>query len=151
MLLFCRCVFDMTINIGRIMNSVHGMTLAVLFIICAISYIILSVNVMISSHIMTSGHALPRYEAIKGRRLKSVRIMMVFILVFLLQWWPWSTQAIWSRFTQPPNWLMVCVVLFCNLGGVLNAFAYTFLRRKHLLIVDNRIVQFPRPSISTFQ
>ena len=131
------------------MNTVHGMTLAVLFIICAVSYVILCVNVLISSHNMMSSNT---QSAIRRRRLlKSVRILMVFILVFLLQWWPWSTQAIWSRFTQPPNWLMVCVVLFCNLGGVLNAFAYTFLRRKHLLIVDNRIVQFPRPRLSIIE
>ena len=131
------------------MNTVHGMTLAVLFIICAVSYVVLCVNVLISSHNMMSSNT---QSAIRRRRLlKSVRILMVFILVFLLQWWPWSTQAIWSRFTQPPNWLMVCVVLFCNLGGVLNAFAYTFLRRKHLLIVDNRIVQFPRPRLSIIE
>ena len=63
---------------------------------------------------------------------RSGQIMMVLVLAFMVQWWSWVLHAIWAYFSIPQIWLIFVVVFFCNIGGLLNAFAYTIIRRKYL-------------------
>lgn len=48
-----------------------------------------------------------------------------------LQWWPYTTQALWSLVTPIPFGMVIIVVVVCNLGGLYNAIVYTIIRRRY--------------------
>src|SRR6218665_515255 len=56
--------------------------------------------------------------------------MLVFVGVFILQWWSFTLYNIWALVTTPPAPVLVIAVIFINLGGIYNAIAYTIIRRK---------------------
>ena len=58
-------------------------------------------------------------------------MMMLFVGVYLLQWWPYVVQAIWTIAGVPHLALIIMTVIFANLGGVFNFLAYTFIRKKY--------------------
>ena len=79
---------------------------------------------------------------------RSGQIMMVLVLAFMVQWWSWVVHAIWAYFSTPQIWLIFVVVLFCNIGGLLNAFAYTIIRRNYLK-KDRRILKRKGTTVSS--
>lgn len=60
----------------------------------------------------------------------SSRVMMVFVGAYISQWWPAVICCGWKLSEQPPTLVYGAVVFFCNMGGVINFFAYTLIRRK---------------------
>ena len=56
--------------------------------------------------------------------------MLVFVGVFILQWWSFTLYNIWALVTTPPAPVLVLAVIIINLGGIYNAIAYTIIRRK---------------------
>ena len=65
------------------------------------------------------------------RYLKTARIMMLFVVAYIGQWWTLVAYGIWTLFGQQPHIAIVTMdVFFPNLGGVWNFLAYTFLRNK---------------------
>ena len=131
---------------GRIVSRLNGYTLMIVFFVCAVNYVIISVKVTLSSR----GLACNSDSGRRKQRIKSARIVSVFILVFLLQWWPWATQALWTQTNTSPFWLMVCIGLFLNLGGVFNAFAYTFLRKVYLKKEEKGQIEFQRQNTRNY-
>ena len=118
----------MRTTLGVIMNEVSGVIIIVVFCVCSISYVTIWVK------IRTSAAAASDDTVSKGRRQqinRSGRIMTIFVLAFLVQWWPWAVQAIWAYFEFPPLWLIVAVSSLCNVGGIINSFAYTFMRIRY--------------------
>ncbi len=60
------------------------------------------------------------------------RIMMIFVVAYVAQYWPFIVSAVWSLFTGTVAPVLVywAVVFFCNMGGVFNCVAYTLVRRR---------------------
>ena len=60
----------------------------------------------------------------------SAKLMMIFVVVFLFQWWPVTVFYIWSFIDAPPAELTVVSGFITNMGGVYNCIAYTVIRRR---------------------
>ena len=58
----------------------------------------------------------------------TARILMLFVAAYIAQWWPYVTYSVWALFGNPPFLILYLVVLLCNMGGVFNFVAYTFVR-----------------------
>ena len=56
--------------------------------------------------------------------------MMIFVAVFILQWWCFVVYTVWNMVSIPPPTIFVIAVIFINLGGIYNAIAYTIIRQK---------------------
>jgi len=83
-----------------------------------------SVQQKISGGQITSGES--------TKNLKVARVMMLFIVAYILQYWEYITYALWLVFGKPSVVIMEATVIFTNQGGVLNMLAYTLLRRMSL-------------------
>ena len=55
---------------------------------------------------------------------------MIFVAVFILQWWTLTLYNIWGIFAIPPPPVLILAVIFINLGGIYNSIAYTIIRRR---------------------
>ena len=64
------------------------------------------------------------------RYQNSARLMMIFVFVFIFQWWPNTLFFTWGIFAPPPNELAVVMGFITNMGGVYNCVAYTVIRRR---------------------
>ena len=67
----------------------------------------------------------------QGRYDKTAKILTLFVASYVVQWWPFMVYAIWAYVALPPMIMYFLTVLFCNMGGVCNFFAYTFVRRSY--------------------
>jgi|SRR6218665_2480308 len=56
--------------------------------------------------------------------------MMIFVAVFILQWWTFIVYTAWTMVSDPPPTIFILAVIFINLGGIYNSIAYTIIRRK---------------------
>ena len=119
----------MRTSLGVIMSNINGILIILVFFACAVSYIAIFIRVK-SSALTSTETTMSKQRRMKINR--SGRIMMIFVLAFLVQWWAWAVQSIWAYFEFPALWMIVATVAFTNSGGVLNAFAYTIMRRHHV-------------------
>ena len=56
--------------------------------------------------------------------------MMLFVVVFMVQYWAFCVYCMWTIFSEPPVTITWAGIFFSNLGGALNLVAYTMVRRK---------------------
>lgn len=61
---------------------------------------------------------------------KSAKTMMLFVAVYIAQWWSYVTYAVWNLFAEPHVVIMVASVLFSNLGGMFNLLTYILMKRQ---------------------
>ena len=116
---------------GIIANTISGIILIIIFLVCAISYIAIWLRIRASARHLAQMEDQGSKERIRKIN-RSGKIMLVFVLAFLIQWWPGVGQALWSQFGDPHTWIMVASVVFVNSGGVVNSLAYTVIRRLYL-------------------
>ena len=64
------------------------------------------------------------------RYAKTARVMTIFVVAYLAQWWPSILLSVWSYIAPPPIVIMLLIVIFANMGGVFNFLAYTFVRKR---------------------
>lgn len=64
------------------------------------------------------------------RYQSSARVMLIFVAVFILQWWSLTLFNVWVLVATPPSAVLVLSVLLINFGGVYNCIAYTVIRRR---------------------
>ena len=61
----------------------------------------------------------------------TAKILSLFVLSYIAQWWPMISVPIWNIFASPPvEYYPVCL-FFLNLGGVFNLCAYTVARKMY--------------------
>ena len=65
-----------------------------------------------------------------ARYRKSAKMMMIFVVVFIFQWWPMVLASTWLLLAQPPDAVFMIFVVIVNLRGVYNCVAYTLIRRR---------------------
>ena len=63
------------------------------------------------------------------RYQNSARLMMIFVVVFIFQWWPNTLLFLWGFVSTPPPQINMLSGFIINMGGVCNCIAYTFIRR----------------------
>ena len=62
---------------------------------------------------------------------RTARIMLVFVAVYMAQWWAYVVYSIWELIGVPHVVIRVCSVSFSNIGGLFNFVAYTLVRRRY--------------------
>ena len=69
---------------------------------------------------------------LNSKRYRSTAsIMLVFVLIFILQWWALIFFNAWTISDSPPiDWWPIVTGCLCNLGGVWDCIAYTVIRRR---------------------
>ena len=126
---------DMGNPTGRIMNNIKIGIMLFVFFGSASSYLIIWTRIKSSLNCIPNTHRKRKYT-------RSARVMLLIVLSYLLQWWPLVVLAVWIYLGGSPiPRIMILVVLFCNLGGVFNGFAYTLMRRNYLKMtpVSNKV------------
>ena len=69
----------------------------------------------------------------KFKRLqRTAKMMSVFVGMFALQWMPYITYSLWDMVATPHVTIIFSTVIFTNLGGLFNYYAYTYLRGRYL-------------------
>ena len=123
-----RCMVDMRKSYGVIVGNFYGMTMVGVFVANALCYgaIYLKIRQVAQKNTLVES----RGEK-KDKYHKTARMMMLFVLVYLWQWWTFVVQALWGLVETPHIAIYILGVLIINLGGVYNALAYTFIRKKY--------------------
>ena len=65
------------------------------------------------------------------------QVMLMFVVVYIIQYFVYVVQALWSLAETPSGWIYVPAVLLCNAGGVYNFIAYTVIRKKYVFSKTN--------------
>ena len=73
---------------------------------------------------------LAAFDSGDRRRRNAARLMFIFVVIYVLQWWSPVVYDVWAMVAEPPDQFLVVCVFFVNLGGVYNCFAYTLIRRR---------------------
>ena len=127
---FCRCIFNIKTLSGRIMSNVSAVILLFVFVTCIVVYTFLWIR---KKHTSTDIQLQSVTQSKKSKYMRTGQVMMVFVVAFLMQWWPWATQAVMSYvLSQLPLGIIFAVVSLCNMGGTFNAIVYTVTRKRFL-------------------
>ncbi|ELU01214.1 hypothetical protein CAPTEDRAFT_205792 [Capitella teleta] len=120
------CMVDMRPWYGPIVNTVYGMTMVLVFAVNAVCYgaIYLRIRRAAMKTAASSSNQGNKYH-------KAAKLMMLFVAVYLFQWWTYVAQALWSFAGPPAVELYILSVFLINLGGVYNALVYTIIRKKY--------------------
>ena len=71
-----------------------------------------------------------------GKYHKTAKVMMLFVAVYMGQWWAYIMLSITGLITEPHIAIMWASVFFSNMGGVFNFIAYSFVRKKQSSVSD---------------
>ena len=126
-----RCIFNMETVSGRIMSNVSAGILLFIFVTCIVVYTVLWIKIKRTSKDIQSQSG---SQSKKSKYTRTGQVMMLFVVAFLMQWWPWATQAVMSYIVSGdlPLWIIFAVVSLCNMGGTFNAIVYTVMRKRFL-------------------
>ena len=69
--------------------------------------------------------------------IKTAKLLTCFVVAYLVQWFPMLLFSAWKYISEPPQFLILLIVTFCNLGGVFNFLAYTYIRTR-MVRIDGR-------------
>eukprot|EP00105_Crassostrea_gigas_P020753 XP_011439621.1 PREDICTED: uncharacterized protein LOC105336844 [Crassostrea gigas] len=61
---------------------------------------------------------------------KAAKLMSLFVTAFFVQWWALGIISVWQNFAVVPQQFFTVVVMFTNLGGVLNGIVYIIIKRR---------------------
>ena len=117
----CRCNADAGTEKGRLLSTIQSIMTAIIFGLLLICYGSIAVKVIITNRRSQRTHA---------RHIRPIKVMAVFLVAYLIQWWPTVTLA-FVLGHQTSLATIITIVIFCNLGGAFNALAYTVIR-KHI-------------------
>ena len=115
---------------GLIMSNVSAALLLFIFLTCIVVYTVLWIKIRranIKVQSQSGSHSK------KSKFLRTGQVMMLFVIAFVMQWWPWATQGVMSYVSPDlPSWIIFAAVSLCNMGGTLNAIVYTVMRKRFL-------------------
>ena len=117
--LYFRCFIDMRTRAGLIYAQVISIVQILLFSAIALSYGAIFIKMRQTTKLIDVNAA--RYR-------NSAKMMTIFVVVFIFQWWSLILVNIWSMVSRPPDALFILPVVVINLGGVYNCIAYTVIR-----------------------
>ncbi|ELT88208.1 hypothetical protein CAPTEDRAFT_186432 [Capitella teleta] len=123
------CLVDMRKSYGPIVNSVYGCAIVGVFLVNAVCYGAIYIKITQAAS-KTSSSGDNKYH-------KAAKLMLLFVGVYLWQWWTFVVQALWSFAEDPAVEFYILSVLIINLGGVYNAIAYTIIRKRYASVGAN--------------
>ena len=117
-----RCSIDLRTKAGVIYAQILAYVEILIFGTIFLSYGVILIKLRTSSLRMVDSSTM-RYR-------NSAKLMMIFVVVFIFQWWSLVLVNIWSLVSQLPEGIFLLPVVVVNLGGVYNCLAYTVIRRR---------------------
>ncbi|VDH93542.1 Hypothetical predicted protein [Mytilus galloprovincialis] len=63
---------------------------------------------------------------------RAVRTMMLFVVMFVIQWTASSVFGVWEYIDDAPPFVVLFTVLLANSGGLLNGFIFIYMYRKRV-------------------
>ncbi|XP_061173517.1 uncharacterized protein LOC133182679 [Saccostrea echinata] len=73
----------------------------------------------------------------------AAKLMSLFVTVFFIQWWALGIVSIWQNFSKVPQEFFTVIVIFTNLGGVLNGAVYIIIKRRRNRNKDSKAPKIP--------
>ena len=135
-----RCYVDLSNPIGPLFNIIVSAMLVATFATNFICYVAIFLKMRAVELKLLQGATGQRVTSADGgagaggsnsTKYHSVaRIMMLFVVVFMVQYWAFCVYCMWFLVEEPPVVITWAVVFFPNLGGMLNLMAYTVMRRR---------------------
>ncbi|XP_061173516.1 uncharacterized protein LOC133182678 [Saccostrea echinata] len=61
---------------------------------------------------------------------RAAKLMSLFVAAFFIQWWALAIISVWHNFAVVPQEFFTVVVVFTNLGGVLNGAVYIIIKKR---------------------
>ena len=126
LLLYFRCFIDLRTFAGQ----KYSQSIFVLEIFCfgviSLSYGAIWMKIKRSAKTTSSKVTDSKIE----RHKRSARVMLLFLLVFIFQWWPMILLNVWEMFTISPSFFPIITGSIVNLGGVFNCIVYTIIRKR---------------------
>ena len=114
----------MGISRGRIYAQVFSLIQICSFGLLGVAYGAIWLKIQRTTRLMNG------MSSTEQRYQSSARVMLIFVAVFILQWWSLTLFNVWVLVVTPPSAVLVLSVLLINLGGVYNCIAYTIIRRR---------------------
>ena len=115
-----------------VINMFYSILAIITFVCCAVCYGAVWWKIRATAQLMkviTKENGAFYHK--KRSNNRSARIMSCFVLAFLSQWFAYIVYSVWSYLQTPPVWLLGINVCLCNMGGLFNFLAYTYVRRQH--------------------
>ena len=120
-----RCGFSIENTPGLILAQVNAILNIIILLVCLLCYVFIIFKIRsVAKSSMKDKTGDSKYH-------KSARVMMIFIVSFVLQYWAITLYYSWAFIEVPPLPLTFLTVSFTNQGGLFNFFAYTYVRRKY--------------------
>ena len=133
--IFCRCLVDVRRPHGYLMTQIFCGVVLIFFFVVAVMYSIISLKLVLTTkNRPPASHQGASYtDTHAGNRKyhKSARVMLIFVIAFLLQIWPIGLYGIVIFFGTPPLYSIFLVVVSINLSGVFDCVAYTIIRKHY--------------------
>ncbi|CAH1801711.1 unnamed protein product [Owenia fusiformis] len=67
--------------------------------------------------------------ATKKKCIETAKTLVIFVIAYAGQWWAYVVYSFWAFVELPPEWWTLLTVIFSNMGGVFNFFAYSKFRK----------------------
>jgi len=131
---------------GKILNTVTSFLFLFTFLLNLTCYFGVFMKMRAVQLKISGGHATSG-ESTKNHKV--ARIMMIFVFVYILQYWAFCVYSVWLVVSEPSIVILLAAVFFTNLGGVFNMLAYTLLRRKSVHAESANTAMAPQPSMAT--
>ena len=103
-----------------LVNNIYGMMIFGVFLTNSICYTAVWIKIHKTSFQGDVNEQTKRYQ-------KTARMMMLFVVCYLVQYSTYIIQAFWTFAEVPAVAIYIVAVCLINLGGVYNAFAYTII------------------------
>ena len=147
-----RCMANKSEPLGVVIDIVYTSAMIATFGVCTFCYggvlwKIRKTSQMIGK--MSETDATGGQSRKQKKNNKAAQTMCFFVLAYLLQWVLYITYTFYQFLTPPPNAYLMIVVLFCNMGGVFNFFAYSFSRRQNTAKNRNSTIRSGASSTSS--
>ncbi|XP_048735729.1 uncharacterized protein LOC125651190 [Ostrea edulis] len=71
----------------------------------------------------------------------AAKLMSLFVTAFFIQWWALGIISVWQNFAVVPQEFFTVVVMFTNLGGVLNGAVYIIIKKRRNRNYSNKTLK----------
>ncbi|CAD5124066.1 DgyrCDS12370 [Dimorphilus gyrociliatus] len=123
------CFLDNRRPYSKILQTVIAVFFVLIFVLISILYSLSWIKIKKISRnlnkILTSSQE--KYH-------KTAKIMMLFVISFIAQWWSFMIYAAYGMYRTQPFLIVLLSVIFSNLGGIFNFITNAFVKRNNVKI-----------------
>ena len=133
-MLRCRCYIDGSKAMSSIINGISFVSADVCLLINICCYVLIWCKLRKRNNAVGPIPGVPpatAHQSTKTEKYRnSIKVMSIFILAFIIQWQPYCIMTTVGMIGYHPPMLVFLNVIFGNLGGMINFFAYTYVRKR---------------------